>query len=157
MRELASAAQIRRCVVYVVAKAPRPGTSKTRLCPPLDPNQAAHLAGAFLLDVLESVRHAGLDARIICRDRRERDALEQFVPPGAPVQVQFGAGLGGALESAFQQGLASGYHAVAAVSADCPTLPPDLLRRAFTSLQRGADVALGPSEDGGYYLIGAHA
>lgn len=64
MRELASAAQIRQCVVYVVAKAPNPGTSKTRLCPPLDSNEAAHLAGAFLLDVQESVRHAGLDARL---------------------------------------------------------------------------------------------
>ena len=36
-------------VVYVVAKAPRPGVSKTRLCPPLTPDQAAHLAAAFLL------------------------------------------------------------------------------------------------------------
>ena len=54
-------------VVYVVAKAPRPGVSKTRLCPPLTPDQAAHLAAAFLRDTLSNVTLAGLSPGIVCQ------------------------------------------------------------------------------------------
>jgi rSAM/selenodomain-associated transferase 1 len=147
----------RRGVVYVVAKAPRPGAAKTRLCPPLEPEQAARLARAFLLDCLRTVREAGLEARVICRDGAERGQLEAIVARLASVHVQDGAGLGAAMESAFRHGLADGYPAVAVFGSDCPTVPPAVLRLAFDALETGADVSLGPSEDGGYYLLAARA
>ena len=144
-------------VVYVVAKAPHAHEAKTRLCPPLNPEQAALLAEAFLLDTLNVVRHATLQARIICRDAAEQATLERIVTGLAPVCIQAGTGLGNALESAFLQGLADGFTAVAVLGADSPTLSPEVLRQAFNVLVDDADVALGPSEDGGYYLLAASA
>ena len=129
-------------VVYVVAKAPRAGESKTRLCPPLTAGQAAALAEAFLGDVLAVVRHARCQARVICRSAAERRALARLVGGAASVRVQDGAGLGAALESAFWQGLADGFGAVGVLGSDSPTLPPLLLRQAFRAIERGADVAL---------------
>ena len=64
-----------RDVVYVVAKAPRAGQSKTRLCPPLLPEEAAQLAAAFLEDTIALAGRAGADVRLICRDEAERGAL----------------------------------------------------------------------------------
>ena len=143
--------------MYVVAKAPHPNTCKTRLCPPLQPNQAGRLAEAFLLDSLIIVRHASLEARIICRDAAEQATLERIVGGLAPVCIQAGTELGDALESAFQQGLADGFSAVAVLGADSPTLSPAVLCEAFATLDHGADVAIGPCEDGGYYLLAAAA
>jgi uncharacterized protein len=146
------------CVVYVVAKAPRAGQSKTRLCPPLTPLVAADMARAFLLDVLELVDAAGLTVRIICRDLVEQAALRDIVGTLATVHVQDGSGLGDALESAFRQGLADGFCVVGVLGADTPTLPPAVLIQAYQAVAvDGADVALGRSDDGGYYLLVARA
>jgi rSAM/selenodomain-associated transferase 1 len=147
----------RRTVVYVMAKAPRAGAAKTRLCPPLCPAQAARLAEAFLVDTVAIVQRAGCEVRVMCRNGAERRALESVLGASTPVCVQEGKGLGDALESAFRQGLADDGTAVAVLGADSPTLPPPLVREAFVALGRGADVALGPSEDGGYYLLAARA
>jgi rSAM/selenodomain-associated transferase 1 len=141
-------------VVYVVAKAPRAGVSKARLCPPLSARWAARLAEAFLLDVLETVRRAGCAARIVCRDAGEQAALEQ-IAGDVYVSAQPGAGLGDALEWAFREGLDDGYSAVGVLGADSPTLPADVLVESFDVLDRAVDVGLGPSEDGGYYLLTA--
>jgi rSAM/selenodomain-associated transferase 1 len=146
-----------RSVVYLIAKAPVPGTTKTRLCPPLEPLRAARLARAFLLDGLDVVRRAGVEARVMCRDTAERAALERVVAGRAPIAVQSGRGLGQALRSAFVQGLAANFSAVAVLGADSPTLPARFVREAFDALAAGADVALGPSTDGGYYLLAARA
>ncbi|MGH2355249.1 MAG: TIGR04282 family arsenosugar biosynthesis glycosyltransferase [Chloroflexota bacterium] len=156
-RVSSAGARARPGVVYVVAKAPRPGAAKTRLCPPLTPEGAARLARAFLLDTLANVRAAGLAARVICRDAAEREALRPLVGSSTTIQLQDGAGLGAALESAFRHGLADGFPAVGVFGADTPTLPPVVLAGAFEAVSDGADVALGPSEDGGYYLLAARA
>jgi rSAM/selenodomain-associated transferase 1 len=144
-----------RDVVYVVAKAPRAGQSKTRLCPPLRPEAAARLAAAFLRDTVALAARSGADVRLICRDGGEREALLGYALAGAPVHVQSGAGLGAALESAFVLGKRDGYRAVGVLAMDSPTLPPEAVARAFACLRAGADVGLGPSEDGGYYLLTA--
>ncbi|GAC1312995.1 MAG: TIGR04282 family arsenosugar biosynthesis glycosyltransferase [Chloroflexota bacterium] len=144
-------------VVYVIAKAPRPGTTKTRLCPPLTPDEAARLAGAFLLDTLDTVSLAGLTPRIVCRDADEREDLGRLVGSGVQISVQTGRGLGDALEGAFHEGFSDGFDAVAVLGADSPTIPLDILRQAFACLAGGQDVALGPTSDGGYYLLAARA
>lgn len=139
-------------VVYVVAKAPVAGEVKTRLCPPLTPDQAARLAGACLLDTIGLARAAGADVRLICRNDGERLALLPYARL-AEVRVQQGIGLGAALESAFAQGLEDGYAAVAVLGADTPTLPPAVVTEAFAAVHDGTDVAVGPCVDGGYYLL----
>jgi rSAM/selenodomain-associated transferase 1 len=142
-------------VVYVVAKAPSAGVSKTRLCPPLQPGQAAELALAFLGDTLTSVDRVGCTARVMCRDTAEQAALQRSVGVTTRVSVQGGRGLGDALESAFREGLGDGFAAVAVLGADSPTLPSSILRGALRALTGGADAVLGPTEDGGYYLMAA--
>ena len=144
-------------MAYVVAKAPRPGVTKTRLCPPLSPDQAAQLASAFLLDTVATVNLAGVSARIVCREASEQRPLGRLVGLLVPVSVQSGNGLGDALEGAFREGLADGASAVAVLGADSPTLPGLLLGEAFAALAHGFDVVLGPAEDGGYYLLAARA
>ncbi len=138
----------------MVAKAPLAGQAKTRLCPPLTSGQAAHLAGAFLRDTIALTRGAAVDVRLLCRDEDERAALLPYAG-AASVHVQRGTGLGAALESAFEQGLRDGYAAVAVLGADTPTLPPAVVAQAFAALEGNDDMALGPSDDGGYYLLAA--
>lgn len=144
-------------VVYVIAKAPAVGASKTRLCPPLEPRQAALLAEAFLRDTLATVRQAGCVARVMCRAGDDRSALERLLEGTAKVWTQDDVGLGDALRTAFREGLAEGFDAVAVLGADSPTLPASAIEEAFAALRDGADVAIGPSEDGGYYLLAARA
>jgi uncharacterized protein len=142
-------------VVYIVAKAPSAGVSKTRLCPPLQSGQAAELALAFLVDTLACVYRAGCTARVMCRDKAEQSALQHSLGVTTQVSVQGGHGLGDALETAFREGVEDGLAAVAVLGADSPTLPSWILRGAFRALSGGADAVLGPSEDGGYYLLAA--
>jgi rSAM/selenodomain-associated transferase 1 len=144
-------------VVYVMAKAPRAGAAKTRLCPPLDLDRAAALAEAFLRDTIASVLSVGCEARVMCRNAREQVHLRRLVGNGARVDVQAGRGLGAALGSAFVQGLDGEARYVAVLGSDSPTLPPAQIDTAFAALADGADVALGPTEDGGYYLLAASA
>jgi rSAM/selenodomain-associated transferase 1 len=144
-------------VVYVVAKAPRLGAVKTRLCPPLAPEQAVALYRGFLLDSLELAGQVpAAVARAICPDSGQADELAPLMPAGCEVTVQSEAGLSGALESCFRDGLADGYRAVAVIASDNPTLPPNLITRAF-KLLTSADVVFGPADDGGYYLVAARA
>jgi glycosyltransferase A (GT-A) superfamily protein (DUF2064 family) len=110
-----------------------------------------------LRDTIDLATRAGVDVRLICRDQREQAALQAYAGEAATVHVQAGAGLGDALESAFTQGLTDGYQGVGVLGMDTPTLPPAVLARAFASVHNGSDVALGPSADGGYYLLTARA
>src|SRR5216683_1359376 len=91
-------------VVYVVAKAPQPGVSKTRLCPPLTPDQASQVACAFLHDTLANATLAGVTPRIVCRTASEQHELRRLVGALTQVSMQSGAGLGDALVSAFRDG-----------------------------------------------------
>jgi uncharacterized protein len=146
-----------REVVYIVAKAPLPGESKSRLCPPLLPSQAASLAAAFLRDTIALVARASVDVRLICRHEQERALLTSYAGETATVHVQEGSDVGAAMETAFRQGLANGYEAVGVIGTDTPDLPPSAIREAFDALARGADLSLGQSEDGGYYFLAAKA
>ena len=142
-------------VCCVMAKAPVPGKVKTRLCPPLTEVQAAALAEAFLLDTWAAARAAFGVTTVLSY----AGALGRFPPSlrEVPAIEQRGADLGARIESAVIDGLAragSSEPRVVVIGADLPTLPADLLRSAASLLQM-ADVCLGPSSDGGFYLIGA--
>ena len=145
--------RLERRTVFIVAKAPRAGHVKTRLCTVVTPEQAADLAAAFIRDAISIARRAGADVRLICRDEEER-ALLHPLADGVTIHVQQGKGLGAALESAFSLGLGRG-SGVAVLGADTPTLPPAAIATAFSALETCADVALGQTSDGGYYLLAA--
>ncbi len=137
-------------LVLVVAKAPASGRSKTRLVPPLSPEQAAQLHEALLLDTLDSCRAEADDVRILYASPDDAAALARLAP-GTPLVLQEGRGLADALRLGIAGHVGNG--PVAIVSSDVPGMPSGSIAAAFRALAAGADVVLGPALDGGYWLI----
>lgn len=144
--------QGRRLLLFT--KPAREGRVKTRLIGDLTAGQAAELHAAFLDDLL-----ARLTAGRFELDLAWAVEPGEALPGGAWAGAgsvrhvrQMGAGLGerlyGALAAASRDAAA-----VAALGSDHPTVEVELVERAFAAVEAGADVALGPAEDGGYYLI----
>ena len=144
------------CALAVMAKAPRPGKVKTRLSPPLTSAQAAALNVCFLMDTTENI--AGIEGAaglISYTPVGEESLFEGILPDGFALIPQRGEGFGERLLAAAEDILACGYASVCLIDSDSPTMPAEALRRAVAELARPGDrVVLGPSHDGGYYLIG---
>lgn len=133
--------------LVVIAKSPEPGRSKTRLCPPCTPAQAAMLADAALRDTLAAVAAAPARRRFLALDGEPGP----WLPRGFEVLEQRGDGLGERLGHAL--GEAGGLGII--VGMDTPQLRPALLAHAARALRRpGTDAVLGPALDGGYWTIG---
>jgi len=140
--------------LIVVAKRPAPGQTKTRLSPPLKPEQASALYECFLLDTLDHMRRVRNTRHVIAYlPHDEQEYFHRFAPDFELIP-QEGDDLGERLDHALTRYLLRGYQRVVIMDSDSPTLPPDYLSQAFNVLSDGADVVLGPCDDGGYYLIG---
>jgi len=142
--------------VVVMAKAPRAGEAKTRLSPPLAPAECAALAACLFADVAAAALAVAPALFVAYAPADGREALEALLPPLPRDRwlEQRGEGLGERLASATESVFGRGFGPVAVVGTDSPTLPPEYLTVALAALARGeADLALGPAEDGGYYLL----
>ena len=144
--------------LIVFVKNPIPGSVKTRLQTRYAPEQVAALYAAFVRDVLEWAESIDIERRVIA-----------FDPPDAEFEVRalFGGGvkaqwqyvpqvqddLGARMREALVQQLDAGASAVVLIGTDIPSLPAHHITQAF-DLLRTKDVVLGPSTDGGYYLVG---
>ena len=140
--------------LIVVAKQPAPGKTKTRLSPPLKPEQASKLYECFLTDTLDLVRHVKQVQPVIAFLPVGAEAYFQQLAPDFDLIQQDGPDLGARLDNAISSYLSRGYQRVVIMNSDSPTLPSDHLSQAFAALESGNDVVLGPCDDGGYYLIG---
>lgn len=138
--------------LIVVAKRPEPGKTKTRLSPPLTPQLASQLYECFLLDTLDRMRQVKGAHKVIAYFGEPE--YFQRIAPDFQLIPQEGTELGARLDNALNAYLSKGYQHVVIMDSDSPTLPPGFLSQSFTGLADGADVVLGPCEDGGYYLIG---
>ena len=141
-------------VLIVVAKQPAPGQTKTRLSPPLTPDQASALYECFLLDTLDEMRKVDHAQHVIAYLPFDAQDYFQRLAPDFELVPQNGHDLGSRLDHALTDYLSKGYERVVIMDSDSPTLPSAYLSQAFTVLTDGADVAIGPCDDGGYYLIG---
>jgi len=140
--------------VVIMAKLPVPGTTKTRLCPPLTPDQAAELSEALLKDTVRLVSSVrGIEMAVAVSPTSAVDQMRQLLPGCARIFAVEGASIGDCLSSAMDRLFSEGFYRVAALNADSPTLPAAYLEQAAKLLE-SHDVVLGPAEDGGYYLIG---
>lgn len=146
--------QSNKNALIVVAKQPAPGQTKTRLSPPLAPEQASELYECFLKDTLDAMRRVDDVQRVIAY--LPEDALDYFHRLASDFELvpQLGHDLGSRLDHALTSYLSLGYERVVIMDSDSPTLPSAYLSQAFDALANGADVTLGPCDDGGYYLIG---
>ena len=128
--------------IAVVAKQPRPGAVKTRLCPPCTPEQAADLARAMLADTLSVVAAAPAARRLLALDGEPGD----WVPAGFEVVGQ----VGGTLDVRLAHVLEFVAGPIVLIGMDTPQLTPDLLSCDFDAYPAW----LGPAQDGGYWAIG---
>ncbi len=138
--------------LIVVAKRPTPGKTKTRLSPPLMPELASALYECFLFDTLDQMRQVS-EAQHVIAYLDECDYFQRLAPDFELIP-QEGHDLGSRLDNALTLYLSRGYERVIIMDSDSPTLPASYLSQAFHVLSNGADVVLGPCDDGGYYLIG---
>jgi rSAM/selenodomain-associated transferase 1 len=159
------------CAIAVMAKAPRPGACKTRLVPPLTPEQAASLSAAFLRDITENIFSAGekIYGCIAYAPAGLESLFDGHLAPntgliladGSPKMPAGVEGFGRCLYHAIDSLLADGFHSAIVLNSDSPTLPNSFLARAAEILAQPGDRAvLGPADDGGYFLLGvksAHA
>lgn len=142
-------------VLLIFAKRPTPGRVKTRLVPPLSPEEAAELYRRMLLDILAKVGQIADVDIVLCYEQGEgvRKYFEGVVPGGA-IRPQDGGDLGARMEEAFRYAFGAGYGRVAVIGTDSPDLPVEVIGRAYGLLGEAAvDAVFGPSEDGGYYLL----
>src|SRR5437867_10640190 len=141
--------------VAIMAKAPQGGEVKTRLCPPLSLADAAELYRRFLLDKIEQVKALRTASPAPASTPAEARAFFEEVAPGFVLVPQRGADLGDRLASSLGELLEKGHRGALAIDSDTPTLPLGFLQRALDLVTTPEiDVVLGPTEDGGYYLIG---
>ena len=144
---------MKTCVI-VFAKNPIPNAVKTRLVPPLSPEQAATLYTAFLTDWCETLAElSDVDLVIAYTPADAQPDLQALIGDDAIYIPQIGAGLGERLTSATQWAAEHGYTKILLVGSDSPTLPISYISQALTLLDSQNSV-IGPGTDGGYYLIG---
>jgi rSAM/selenodomain-associated transferase 1 len=147
------------CALAVMTKAPRAGQVKTRLTPPLTPEEAAALNICFLRDTTAAI--STTTAQEVAR------GIAVYTPVGAeaayarilPAKFQLVSQRGEAFRErlifAMEDLFRLGFESVCLIDSDSPTVPQQAFAQAVEILAQPDDaVVLGPSEDGGYYLIG---
>ncbi|MBV8830108.1 MAG: TIGR04282 family arsenosugar biosynthesis glycosyltransferase [Acidobacteriaceae bacterium] len=143
-------------VLVIMAKAPRPGAVKTRLASCLSPNAVIAFYRCLLDDSLELARSLGsVEVAIMCPES-DTEELARLAGEKATVIAQKGDGLAAALTSVFAHFTELQARRVIAFNSDSPHLPRSVLEEAFERLA-AHDVVVGPTYDGGYYLVGAKA
>jgi rSAM/selenodomain-associated transferase 1 len=141
--------------VVVMAKAPREGSVKTRLAVEYPPRDVVQLSECMLHDTLALVQTLSRTHVAVMCPSEDVAELARRLPPAVQVVGQHGRGLAAALASVFER-FVPRFRRVVAVDSDSPHLPVSILRSAFDLLEQ-SDVVVGPTEDGGYYLVGASA
>jgi uncharacterized protein len=147
------------CALAVMAKAPRPGKVKTRLSPPLNPDQASALNICFIRDTTENIQQvtkaSNSSGLVVYTPVGDESAFDALLPSGFQLLAQRGDGFGERLLHASEDLFSCGFSAVCLIDSDSPTMPQEALLQAVEWLSRAGDrMVLGGSDDGGYYLIG---
>lgn len=142
--------------LVIMAKAPRPGRVKTRLTESLSSSAVTALYRCFLEDTLAlSKSLTSVEVAVMCPEP-DQDELADLLGNSVRVVAQRGEGLAVGLTSVFRHFTAAGRQQVIAFNSDSPHLAPSVLDRGF-EIRATQDVVVGPTHDGGYYLVGAKA
>lgn len=143
--------QTKKAILGIFVKQPLPGQVKTRLCPPLRPEQAADLYLQLLTETVERMQQGDAYDLTLCFDGERQWFASRF--PGLGLWSQRGNDLGQRMSTAFSEFFSRGYQRVVLIGSDSPDLPIERVAEAMNLLS-SVDLVLGPATDGGYYLIG---
>jgi hypothetical protein len=153
-----------KVAVAIICKTPKAGMSKTRLSPPLRPEECAALSACFIRDLSRTIQSLADDGDVagyaVYTPLGTETALRQLLPSRFSLALQGEGDLGERLLKGTADLLAQGHEGAILVNSDSPTLPKAILRQAVDAVRRGDNVTLSPALDGGYTLVGlsrAHA
>lgn len=138
-------------LLLIFIKNPQKGKVKTRLAEAIGDGRALNVYQE-LLSITKSVTDS-LDCNRQVWYSQFIDQEDQWPSDGYEKRLQRGDDLGARMENAFRHGFEQGYQKVAIIGSDCADLKPAIIQEAFDSLDK-YDIVLGPSKDGGYYLLG---
>ena len=134
-------------------RVPKPGVTKTRLLPILSGDQCAKLHTAFLTDLAQVYSEIEADLFVAYTADPDWEMLKKIFPAAKGFFAQEGTDLGGKMFNALQYVLGRGYDVVVLTGADLPLMTAAHLESGFAVLD-AADISIGPTSDGGYYLVG---
>ncbi|CAN5358435.1 TIGR04282 family arsenosugar biosynthesis glycosyltransferase [soil metagenome] len=144
--------------VAVICKTPAPGLSKTRLSPPLQPEECAEISACFIADLCTTIGTLEADGDVsgyaVYTPRGSEASLRQLLPEQFGLVPQVEGDFGARLDNGIADLIALGHAGAILINSDSPTLPRGLLRAAVDAVLAGDQVVLGPAIDGGYTLIG---
>lgn len=141
--------------LIIFAKTPIPGNVKTRLQPPLSQEEASRLYRGFVLDLIRATGSLKGVTRMLGCSPNHHNPFFLSIANRYNIELvdQRGKDLGERMENALKDRIHQGFSSVVMMGTDSPTLPIDFIRKAF-DLLRAHEVVVGPSHDGGYYLVG---
>jgi len=142
--------------LIIFGRYPVPGQTKTRLIPALGPAGAADLQRRLTENILETVRKFAMSREIgveICFEGDSKQKMRQWLGSGEILSRQVSGNLGERMQAAFLDAFQRGVHRVVLLGTDISQLRTDHLEQSFDALAEN-DLVIGPSTDGGYWLIG---
>ena len=144
--------------VAIICKTPMAGKSKTRLSPPLKPEECAALSACFIRDLARTIQSLADEGDVsgyaVYTPAGTEATLRQLLPPSFGLTLQSDGNFGERLLKGTSDLLAKGHEGAILVNSDSPTLPKEILREAVDAVRRGDNVTLSPALDGGYTLVG---
>jgi hypothetical protein len=140
-------------VIQVFMRAPRAGRVKTRLAAGVGDALALELYMAFVEDILSTCRSTGYPVRCMVAEADGLEEVRSWLGEGLSYGLQEGDDLGERMSNAFRGQFEEGCRQALLIGSDIPDLPADAIREGFHALESN-DAVIGPSRDGGYYLIG---
>ena len=147
-----------KIAIAIVCKTPKAGSSKTRLSPPLTPDESASLSGCFIRDLSATISSVNTDGQSVgmalYTPKGSEALLMDYIPRSFGTILQTDGDFGERLSAGMNRIFEMGYSGAILVNSDSPTLPGQILRLAVDAIGLGDNVVLGPSADGGYTLIG---
>jgi rSAM/selenodomain-associated transferase 1 len=149
---------MKKIAVAIVCKTPTPGQSKTRLSPPLLPEECAKISGCFIRDLAATIQDLANKGDVagcaLYTPPGSEATLRQLLPDGFQLALQGEGDLGVRLLKGTVDLLDAGFGGAILVNSDSPTLPRAILREAVDAVRQTDNVVLSPAVDGGYTLIG---
>jgi len=144
--------------IGIMCKTPIPGSSKTRLSPPLSAAECAEISACFIGDLANTIHELGLSGDIVpyavYTPKGSEDSLRRLLPDSFRLTLQCEGDFGVRLLRGIIDLLNDGHSGAILVNSDSPTLPKAVLKQAVDAVVEGDNVTLSPAVDGGYTLIG---